>query len=183
MARRIWTAGHSNLPADALVTLLQSCGVEAVADVRRFPASRRHPQFNRADMEGYLARTGLRYLHLRGLGGMREPRTGSANTGWRESAFRGYADHMETPDFAEAFASLTRFAERQPTCVLCAERDWHDCHRGLLADRLKVDGWEVLHIRAPGETEAHPYTAPARIVAGRLSYAADEGPQSRLDFD
>lgn len=183
MARRIWTAGHSTLPAEALVALLQSCGVEAVADVRRFPASRRHPQFNRANMEGYLAQAGLRYLHLPGLGGMREPREGSANTGWRETAFRGYADYMETPDFAEAFARLTGYADQQPTCILCAERDWHDCHRGLLADRLKVDGWEVLHVRGPADAEAHPYTAPARIVAGWLSYAADEGLQSSLDFD
>jgi uncharacterized protein (DUF488 family) len=181
-ARQIWTAGHSTLSAEAFIALLQSCGIEGVADVRRFAASRRHPQFNRDALEKSLSDAGLAYLHLPDLGGRREAAVDSPNTGWREDGFRGYADHMQSVAFGLGIDALLAFAETRRTCVLCAERDWRGCHRGLVADWLKARQWLVLHIVAPGEVEPHPYTAPARIVDGNLSYALEPAAQATLDL-
>ena len=104
------------------------------------------------------------------LGGHREPRPDSANTAWREPAFRGYADYMETPEFAAAIDALVKEAGERRTAIMCAELRWTDCHRGLISDYLKAAGHDVVHIVSAAEHEAHPYTRQARIVDGHLSY-------------
>lgn len=178
----IWTIGHSTRPAAGFIALLKANQIELIADVRRYPASRRHPQYNREDLARTLAESGIGYAHFPGLGGRREPDPGSANTGWPETGFRGYADYMATAAFEESMASLRTVASAQRTAMMCAEKDWRSCHRGLISDYLKVRTIEVVHILESGNTESHPYTKPARIRDGRLSYFA-EGPfQQQLDL-
>lgn len=181
-AGTIWTVGHSTLPAEQFIALLVPERIALIADVRRFPASRRHPQFNRDALSATLARSGIAYVHLPELGGRREPLPGSANTGWREAGFRGYADYMNTEAFAEGMLRLCASAAEGRAAILCAEKDWRGCHRGLISDCLKVRGFAVVHILDVGKTEAHPYTKAARLHDGVLSYSAEAPAQSRLDL-
>jgi len=174
----VFTIGHSTQAVDAFIALLTANGVTQVADVRRFPASRRHPQFAREALAAALAGAGIAYEWLPELGGRRAPRANSRNTGWRNGGFRGYADYMETPPFQQGAERLAELARSRPTAYMCAEHAWQQCHRGLISDYLKVAGWQVLHILARGKTELHPFTQPARVVDGLLTYAA----QGELDL-
>jgi uncharacterized protein (DUF488 family) len=172
MTDRIWTIGHSTRTLDDFLTLLAAHEIEAIADVRRYPGSRRWPHFGRDALAGELARRDVAYEWFPELGGRRTPSPDSPNTGWRSSAFRGYADYMASEEFAEGLDRLVNLALGLRTAVLCAESLWWRCHRGLIADVLRWRDFEVLHIMGPGAAVAHPYTAAARIVDGRLSYAA-----------
>lgn len=172
-AVRIWTVGHSTLPIEDFLALLAAHRIVAVADVRRFPMSRRHPQYNRDPLHRALAQAGLRYLAFPDLGGRREPRADSTNTAWRNASFRGYADYMDTPAFGAAADRLAAAASAQHTAVMCAEALWWRCHRGLIADYLQTRGLTVLHIMPTGEGVAHPLTSAARLIDGHLSYAGD----------
>ncbi|HYD55949.1 MAG TPA: DUF488 domain-containing protein [Burkholderiales bacterium] len=171
----VWTIGHSTHPWDEFVALLERHGIEALADVRRFPASRKHPQYNQEPMRQNLG--AVTYVHLPELGGRRRMRADSHNTAWRNDSFRGYADYMETPEFAQAMDRFLELAAAKRTALMCAESVWWRCHRGLIADWLKVRGIEVLHIVGSGAPGEHPYTGAASVVDGRLSYA---GPQEKL---
>jgi uncharacterized protein (DUF488 family) len=166
----IWTVGHSNVAIDVLVNRLLVHQIALVADVRRFPASRRHPQFGQAALSAALGEAGVAYLHLAELGGRRSPSLESRNSAWRNDAFRGYADYMETPAFADGITRLLDEARQRRTAMMCAEILWWQCHRALIADYLKAANHEVLHITADGVAE-HPYTSAASLVDGRLSYA------------
>jgi uncharacterized protein (DUF488 family) len=167
----IWTIGHSNVPVERFIELLKAHDIALVADVRRYPGSRRHPHFSAAALEVSLETCGIGYLHLPELGGRRQPGADSKNTAWRHPAFRGYADYMATPAFAGGLARLREAAGTHRTAVMCAEALWWQCHRGLIADALRAGGDRVRHITAAGLQE-HPYTSAARIVDGRLSYTA-----------
>lgn len=167
----VWTIGHSNIAADRFIELLTAHDIALVADVRRFPGSRRHPHFASGPLAVSLEARGIRYLHLPELGGRRQASTDSTNTAWRHPAFRGYADYMETPAFARGLARLRQAAAQQRTAMMCAEALWWQCHRGLIADALRAGGDRVVHITASG-LQDHPYTSAARIVDGRLSYTA-----------
>jgi uncharacterized protein (DUF488 family) len=169
----IWTVGHSNVAIEVFVDRLRAHEIALVADVRRFPASRRHPQFGQAALGAALGEAGLGYLHLADLGGRRSPNPKSRNTAWRNDAFRGYADYMETPAFAAAMERLIGEARQRRTAVMCAELLWWQCHRSLIADYLKAANHEVLHITADGVME-HPYTSAATLVNGRVSYATPD---------
>ena len=179
---RIWTIGHSTLPAEDFIALLGTHGIELLADVRRFPSSRRHPQFNRETLAASLEAAGIEYLHFPELGGRREPRPDSVNTGWREAGFRGYADYMQTAEFQAGTTSMLKAAAQRRCAIMCAEKAWQNCHRGLIADVLKASSFEVFHIVDRQHDEQHPYTQPAHIVDGVLSYAAATPVQSRLDL-
>jgi uncharacterized protein (DUF488 family) len=179
----LWTIGHSIRPWDAFVAMLREAELTAVADVRRFPASRRHPHYSREAMAQALPALGIEYLPMPELGGRRRPRPDSANTAWRSEAFRGYADYMQTPQYAAARDHLMDVATVQRTAVMCAEAVWWRCHRGLISDDLKARGWQVIHLSALGRSEEHPFTSAAHIDdAGRLDYAAASALQSEL-FD
>ena len=119
-----------------------------------------------------LEQRGLAYVWFPELGGRRTPRADSPNTAWRSPAFRGYADYMETEDFAAGLDRLVNLSSGLRTAVMCAESLWWRCHRGLIADLFRRLEFEVIHILGPGSTAVHPYTAAARIVSGRLSYSA-----------
>jgi len=170
---RLWTIGHSIRPWEAFLAMLDEAGIEAVADVRRFAGSRRHPQYAAATMAEALPQAGIMYLPMPELGGRREPRPDSQNTAWRSDAFRGYADYMESTAYAAGRDRLAQLAASKRTAVLCAEAVWWRCHRGLIADDFKAQGWEVLHLTDLGRSEPHPYTGAARLVDGRLSYRAE----------
>ncbi len=172
--RTVWTIGHSTRPLEAFLALLAGQRIEALADVRRFPASRKHPQYNAQALEGALRGAGIEYRPFVELGGRRPARPDSRNIAWRNASFRGYADYMETDAFAAAFQELLRLAENRRTAIMCAEAVWWRCHRALLSDALKARGWTVCHIVQEGACREHPYTAAANVVDGRLSYASNQ---------
>ena len=174
----IWTVGHSTRPIEEFLRVLDAQRIEAIADVRRFPGSRQHPQFGREALESTLSKHGIAYLWLPELGGRRRPSPTSPNTAWRNVAFRGYADHMASEEFARGVAKLLDLACRAHTAIMCAEAVWWRCHRALISDALCARGIEVVHITDAQHAVPHPMTEPARIVDGRLSYAAPE--QRRL---
>jgi uncharacterized protein (DUF488 family) len=167
---RIWTIGHSTRTDVEFLGLLGEHEIEAVADVRRYPGSRRMPQFGSEALAASLQSRGLSYLWLPGLGGRRKPHPDSSNTAWRSLQFRGYADYMETEEFGESLAELTSLAAAAPTAIMCAEAVWWRCHRSLIADVLKWLGYDVIHIMGPGSSAPHPYTSAAHLNGGQLSY-------------
>ena len=169
----MFTIGHSTHSIDAFVGLLRGAGVEAVADVRRFPGSRRHPQFGRDALAASLRAAGIEYAHLEALGGRRSVRPGSPNGGWEVRAFQGYADHMASGEFAAGLGALEALAGERPTAVMCAEALWWQCHRRLVADALVARGWAVEHIGPDGARTAHELT-PFALAGdgGTLTYPA-----------
>ncbi len=176
---RIWTIGHSTRSIEDFVSLLAAHGIEALADVRRFPGSRRHVQFNRDQLSASLEQAGIAYRWLEALGGRRRPRPDSRNGAWNNAGFRGYADYMETQTFRDAADELLALAKQSRTAIMCAEAYWRRCHRALLADYLKAAGMEVAHIVNQKRTEPHPFTPPALVVEGCLTYESQPGPGQR----
>ena len=172
MADTVWTIGHSTRTLEQFLELLTAHRIEAVADVRRYPGSRRWPHFNREVFTEELRARGFIYVGLPELGGRRTPRPDSPNTAWRSPAFRGYADYMATEAFAEGLDRLVNLASGLRTSIMCAESLWWRCHRGLISDVLRWFHFDVLHIMGPGSSVLHPYTAAARIIGGRLTYSA-----------
>jgi uncharacterized protein (DUF488 family) len=173
----LWTIGHSTRTLEEFLALLAAYRIEAVADVRRFPGSRRWPQFARDALAASLPAHGIGYQWFPQLGGRRRARPDSPNTAWRNAAFRGYADHLASAEFAEGLAALLAFAARQRTAIMCAEAVWWRCHRSIIADVLKQRGIEVVHILDLQHAVVHPWTSAAQVENGELSYAA---PQSTL---
>jgi len=177
MASVIWTVGHSTQPLEQFLALLAGHGIEAVADVRRYPGSRRWPHFARESLRDSLAARGLYYEWMPELGGRREPLPDSPNTLWRNAGFRGYADYMASEEFAAGLTRLASMAEGIRTAIMCAEAVWWRCHRGLIADALRWGGFDVCHIMGPGALITHPYTSAARIEGGLLTYAPPAQPE------
>ena len=173
----VLTIGHSNRSADEFIRLLQTHQVTAVADVRAKPFSRRNPHFTKKNLQSLLAAAGIGYEHFPSLGGHRAPREDSVNNGWRNEAFRGYADHRGTQEFMHGVETLLEFSEKYLVAVMCAESQWRDCHRQLLADALVVRAVEVRHIMSVDALVAHPLTPFAR-VAGR---GTDRGTAGQTD--
>lgn len=166
----IWTIGHSTLPFAEFVSILGVHGVETIIDVRRFPGSRRHPWFASESLRESLPAEGVGYAWLPQLGGRRRPLPDSHNTGWNNPSFQGYADHLDSAEFAEGLQAALELAARAPSALMCAEAPWWRCHRALISDVLKLRGIQVCHIMGPGPARPHPWTAPARIEDGRLCY-------------
>ncbi len=174
MVPRVWTVGHSTRSLDEFLELLAAHDIEMVADVRRFPGSRRWPHFGREPLAKALAAGGLGYESFPELGGRRRPQADSINTAWRSEAFRGYADYMATELFAEGLVRLAGLGCGFRTAIMCAEAVWWRCHRALIADGLRWAGFEVYHIMGPTAPVPHPYTSAARIRGGLLSYSASD---------
>jgi uncharacterized protein (DUF488 family) len=167
---RVWTIGHGTRTIDDFLTTLQDARIRALADVRSAPGSRRHPQFGQSALASSLAAAGIEYVHLRGLGGRREAVPDSPHVALKVDAFRGYADHMASAEFAADYARLVAMALESATAFMCAETLWWRCHRRMLSDRLTADGWEVAHLLAPGKSEPHRMWDVARVVDGTLVY-------------
>ena len=167
---KIWTIGHSTRSISELEEILNSFKINLLVDVRRYPGSKKFPHFNREQMEISLPDNGIGYLHLENLGGRRKVDKGSKNTAWRLASFQGYADYMETERFIQAADQLQKLAAEKKVAYLCSEAVWWSCHRSLISDYLKIRGWEVNHIMGPNKDMEHPYTKPAQVVDGKLSY-------------
>ncbi|HET7585903.1 MAG TPA: DUF488 domain-containing protein [Gemmatimonadaceae bacterium] len=166
----IWTIGHSTRSAEEFLRVLIAHGIEVVADVRRFPGSRRLPQFGAPVLEHALAERGIGYVWIPALGGRRRPDPASPNVGWRQPAFRAYADHLASEEFAEGLFELLMIADGARTAIMCAEILWWRCHRRLIADVLTWLGYSVIHIRDGEKAEGHRLAPPATVVDGVLSY-------------
>ena len=155
----ILTVGHSTHTIERFTALLRDAGTEAIADVRRFPGSRRHPQFGAEALGRSLAEAGIAYEQFgEELGGRRRSKRPAAASAWRNPSFAAYAEHTETAEFAAGLERLERLANDRRTAIMCAEADWRRCHRRLIADALVPRGWAVRHLGADGRLEAHPAT-------------------------
>ena len=168
--KTIFTIGHSTHSLDAFIDILQSFSISLLADVRNFPGSKRYPHFNKEVLELSLKKNNIRYIHFKELGGRRKPVVDSINTRWRNEAFRGYADYMETAAFKESVNQLQEAAGKEQVAYMCAEAVWWSCHRSLISDYLKIRGWTVMNIMAKGKADEHPFTSAARIVDDELRY-------------
>ena len=161
--RRIWTIGHSTRTADEFVELLLANGISAIADVRTIPRSRRHPHFGGEALQARLRADGIDYRHFAALGGLRKPKPGSANSGWRNASFRGYADHMQSPEFSEALDQLVEFGDAANVAMMCAEAVWWQCHRMLVSYALLARGIDVQHILSASAIQPHRLTPFAKM--------------------
>ncbi len=177
MRPRVLTVGHGTRPIEAFLDLLRGAGVEVLVDVRRFPSSRRNPQYARETLRGSLEAAGIRYVWMgEELGGFRTPSPSSRHTALAQRAFAGYADHMDTPGFRRGLERLIELARERPTAVMCAETLWWRCHRRLLADALLAAGCEVLHL-LEGDPRPHELHPSARIQDGRPVYDVETQPR------
>jgi hypothetical protein len=168
----LFTIGHSKRSIEEFASILKAHDIEQVVDVRRFPGSRRVPQFNRDSLEQSLRAQGLTYAHLPSLGGMRKPTADSPNAAWRNAAFRGYADHMATEEFRSGLAKLTELARAKRTAIMCAEAVPWRCHRSLLSDALIAGGVEVEDIMSEKTRSKHELTPFAEISGNQITYRA-----------
>jgi len=196
----IFTIGHSTRPIAEFIELLQKHGVEQILDIRAIQKSRWNPQFNsdalakaldaarsarrgspRRGVGGPARRSlgvgGIRYAHLKELGGLRHARRDSTNLGWRNASFRGYADYMQTEEFTAGLAHALQLAEERPSALMCAEAVPWRCHRSLVADALVVRGVRVLEIVSAASPKEHVLTPFARVRGTRITYPA---PKSAL---
>ncbi len=176
--RRIYTIGHSTHPMAEFVRLLQAHGVVRVVDVRTVPRSRHNPQFNRETLPGALQAAAIGYEHFAKLGGLRHPRKDSPNPGWRNDSFRGYADYMQTPEFAAALEELIGISGPEPLALMCAEAVPWRCHRSLIADALFARGIVAEHIMSVSRRDPHTLTSFAVIEGSRVLYPPVPGQAS-----
>lgn len=166
----LWTVGHSTRPVNDFIALLQAHGIRQLVDVRTIPRSRHNPQFNRDRLPESLQSAGIEYIHMPALGGLRHARPDSINTAWRNTSFRGFADYMQTPQFAAGLMELMRLATNQPTAIMCAEAVPWRCHRSLIADALLVHGIDVEEIVGAGTTRPHKLTPWASVSGEQITY-------------
>jgi uncharacterized protein (DUF488 family) len=173
-ALQILTVGHSTRSIEDFIALLKAHDVRRVVDVRTIPRSRHNPQFNHDALSQSLRAHGIQYTHMSTLGGLRHPRKDSPNTSWRNNSFRGYADHMQTDEFAAAVKDLIKFTGRERIVVMCAEAVPWRCHRSLIADALIVRSVAVEHIMSKTKRQPHELTAFARVSVDEITYPAQQ---------
>jgi uncharacterized protein (DUF488 family) len=172
-SRKLWTLGHSTRPVEQFLAILSENKIETLADVRRFPGSRRYPQFNQENLSRALGEAGITYTHFPALGGRRTaPSENTQNSAWRVAAFAAYADYMLTAEFKEAFDELRTLAESSRTAIMCAEALPWRCHRRLIADQFLAEAWNVFDIIAPGSTKPHELPPFAKVSNGKVTYPA-----------
>jgi|SRR5688572_903509 len=168
--KTIYTIGHSTRSNEEFINLLLSFNIKLIADIRSYPGSKRYPHFNKEILQQTFHAHQIIYQHFPDLGGRRKALKNSKNIGWKNEAFRGYADYMETDNFKEAIILLEETAVQNLTAYMCSEAVWWRCHRSMVSDYLKWKGWQVLHIMGPNSRQEHPYTAPAQIINNVLTY-------------
>lgn len=168
--KTVYTVGHSTRSAEEFAALLKTFDVEQLADIRTIPRSRKNPQFESAALRDTLQQHGIAYVHLPGLGGLRHPGKDSVNTAWRNDSFRGYADYMQTSEFAAALDRLIELLAARTTAIMCAEAVPWRCHRSLVADALLVRDITVIDIMSATKSKEHTLTAWARVDGVRITY-------------
>lgn len=166
----IYTIGHSTHSIKEFIEILFSFDIKMIADIRRFPGSRKFPQFDQDNLKQSLQEVGIQYLHLVDLGGRRKADKNSKNIRWNNESFRGYADYMETKQFQNAVEELQDVAQNLTTAYMCSEVLWWRCHRSMVSDYLKAKGWTVVHIISKDKAQEHKFTQPARIVENKVFY-------------
>lgn len=182
----LYTIGHSNQPLEAFLDLLDTHGIRLLADIRRYPGSRKWPWFGRDSLPDSLAAKGIAYRHFPALGGRRSPTPDSPNGAWRVPQFQAYADYMDTPEFREALDSLLALVPEGPVAVMCAEALPWRCHRNLLSDAVLARGVPVFHILGSGPLRPHAFPDFAKVNRKarppRITYPPVEDPQARLSL-
>jgi uncharacterized protein (DUF488 family) len=175
----VLTIGHSTRTLPAFLEMLHGHAVKRLVDVRTVPRSRHNPQFNRDTLPEDLSAAGIRYVHMPGLGGLRHPRSDSVNAAWRNDSFRGFADYMQTPEFASNLTALIEHARKERVAIMCAEAVPWRCHRSLIADALVARGVSVQHIMSSTRAEPHALTPWARVEGESVTYppGAESGEQ------
>lgn len=166
----LYTIGHSTRSLDELIHILEHYQIRILVDVRSMPGSRRVPDFDKENLEPALAASGIRYVHLRALGGLRHTTKTSVNTGWRNKSFRGFADYMQTADFEQGLDMLIGLADQAPTAIMCAEAVPWRCHRSLIGDAMLARGFTVVDIFSEQKTELHHLTAFAKVEGEKITY-------------
>ncbi|MDQ1922235.1 DUF488 domain-containing protein [Massilia pseudoviolaceinigra] len=168
----VCTIGHSNRPLVAFLDLLAINEIGCVVDVRTVPRSRHNPQFGQHTLPHSLAAAGINYRYMQALGGLRRAAKDSPNTGWRNASFRGYADHMQSAEFAEGLEVLSGLAQKQRCALMCAEAVPWRCHRSMIGDALLVRHIGVEHIIGPTGRRPHALTPFAHVDGKRITYPA-----------
>jgi uncharacterized protein (DUF488 family) len=168
----VLTIGHSTHPLGEFIDLLKAHGATCVVDVRTVPRSRHNPQFNTTTLPRALKKTGLGYVHMPGLGGLRHARRDSINLGWRNASFRGYADYMQTPEFARSLEELIQLTKWERIALMCAEAVPWRCHRSLIADALLMRGIRTEDIMSATRRQEHTLTAFAKVRGTTITYPA-----------
>lgn len=166
----ILTIGHSTRTLEDFIALLNAHAVKRLVDVRTIPRSRHNPQFNREHIGKELRRAGITYLHMKDLGGLRHPRPDSINTAWRNAGFRGFADYMQTREFAGGLRRLMKLAKNKRTAIMCAEAVPWRCHRSLIADALVARGYGAEEIESLKRVRPHRMTPWARVRGSKVTY-------------
>lgn len=168
-----FTMGFSNRTWDQTIDILLSQHIERLADIRTLPGSKRTPQFNLENLQEKLPESGVEYIHMKSLGGLRKPiKDSSLNAAWRNDGFRGYADYMQSPAFEESLEALIRLMTEKRTVYVCTEAVFWRCHRQLVSDALHIRGYRIGHIMGPGKVQAHTVTSFARVEDLRITYPA-----------
>jgi uncharacterized protein (DUF488 family) len=167
---RVLTIGHSTRTIEDFTALLQAYGVQLIVDIRTVSRSRRNPQFNEDTLAASLKKSGIDYVRLKDLGGLRRPRKDSLNVGWRNPSFRGFADYMQTPEFETGINDLIRLAQDRSVAIMCAEALPWRCHRSLVADALVARGIKVEHIMTLNKLIEHSITKWAKVDGKQITY-------------
>lgn len=169
----VLTIGHSTRTIEEFIELLHAHAVSRVVDVRTVPRSRHNPQFDKDSLPASLGQAGFRYVHMPGLGGLRHARRDSINTGWRNVSFRGYADYMQRPEFAENLKELIALARQERIAIMCAEAVPWRCHRSLIGDALTVRGIRTEDIMSLANRRLHTLTSFAKVRGKTVTYPAE----------
>ncbi len=172
----IYTIGHSTLPEEDFLAELKAFNVKHLVDVRHFPGSRKFPQYNKEVLQQFVEGNNIKYTWLEDLGGRRKLDKNAPETKWNHPAFKGYAQYMHTAEFKKGIKALEKIANKEATAIMCSEAVWWRCHRSMVSDYLKFNGWEVEHIMSKTKIAEHPYTQPASVLDHELSYAKDAVP-------
>lgn len=166
----VFTVGHSTLPIERFVALLQLYGIECLADIRTVPRSRHNPQFNGDALAEATGKDDIKYVLLPALGGLRRTQKDSRNTGWRNESFRGYADYMQTDAFLAGLEQLIEMSRGKRVAIMCAEAVPWRCHRSLVADALCVRGIAVIEILSENDSRPHRLTPFALVEGTKITY-------------
>jgi uncharacterized protein (DUF488 family) len=172
----VFTVGHSTLPIERFIALLETYGIERLADIRTVPRSRHNPQFNGDALADSLAAAGIDYVPMLALGGLRRPHKDSINAGWRNTSFRGYADYMQTDAFRDALEALIASSRGKRVAIMCAEAVPWRCHRSLVADALDARGIPVVEILSETMSRMHKVTPFAHVEGTRVTYPPVQTP-------
>jgi len=166
----VYTIGHSTHPIDEFLLILKTYSINLLTDIRTVPRSRHNPQYEQAEFRKSLQRQNIDYVHMPSLGGLRHARKDSVNTGWKNASFRGYADYMQTQEFAVAIDELVALAEKSKTAIMCAEAVPWRCHRSLVSDALLIRGLEVIDLLSGTNAKPHKITPLAVIQGQQITY-------------